>query len=1516
MRRAYETANIYQGGQARSNAARGFPTGVPIPPPNSIEWGPYSTRDLGSIDDPETGAGDILDLIEGDRDYTLPNELLDLIIDMPVGHRTSNEFQAQYLTGVPIGYLVGKLMLRMRERGMNGLRGIESLVLVGKFYRVHSEVVIGPLIKNPYDNAAVPGERHPEYYYDKTIRRDLQEYNFMQYPLGKVLYYPYGVVNADNEALFNIAEETNFFSNDVDATLLEYIDRWTGEQGGSDVQFFFFGEGAYLAKRYGTLNVFPDRIRHAHIMRTAGLRQIILKKYELFIIFADTFFSKVMKQYRLFIPGSESNCFLQSIQWCLLKSAEAKFFNELSSETICGAQDEEVVTSQYNEETEKRRVEMLTQYILSRVTSMNPKDYLRKYAQGFPTSEMRNLALLFLKTIKVRITLWKRNGKGEWEDILKFDGIEKVEYHETIVLFLMDDRGKIVDIKSQNQSATDAFNSKGITDGTLGHMLHCIGVYPPPNFFIPLPTPSPINAPNIGRARSTFCEQISFLATPLLEDLYKKNKYYPGISFPELSEFVEFQNARYRRREVSTLIFESTSSSSSSSSSSNSSNNDRKRKRYNEIQAEREGAPRVFVYAYDLETVDNTGEVQHMVYPPFRKEVPYEYRSLYEPIECQIPFSAQWIGVNLDDNGKFLERKVSESIIPLDYSSSSTYSGREDSFDVGKEYFTTDPHTNYGPNLLLGECIESFLVDIAVDTHAKGGKVAYLYATNGSKFDAYVTLQFQRFEITDMLKTSRGILFAKLRVPIVLPPPDKAYSYKDDPVDMIKISIILRDVSLIVPGSLARLCKGFEVPKKYCKIDFPIQMVNASNCFHPKVMSICREYGEMDVCALAVILKKINLLIGNSVWNPANHTSDKPPIVQFLTCMSMIRSSTKVHFDKVLPAFLHPRAVDIPVLRNWIAMAAIGGRVTAYARTYVSYYLEGILRAHQKKDVPQLQKLHKEMLAKGACMQCLDFTSLYPYVMDSCPLPMGHLGDISPEECERHISVMHCGLCDAMRSLCPQHRYYFNKNDTSLRPFSIILVKNVRPTQTINRFQNLCPRKTYNASTGKPIGLNYSLESNEEFFERTGGKEKMLDTQAFSNVDLYWMRRQGFIFDIIGGITWTTTMAYNTFIGPAFQMRIDAKKQGNKLLSDFMKLNYNGAYGITIQQDITDTFFLANLPEEYRHVSPLEPTMRDEILKTMVSGRRDNDLLASEELTGEAFYFPSGQSFIQKKKREHLAEFYAKQSPMQVGAAILAYARHVGNLVLFNLPSTFDYIYTDTDSIAISDFTLQNDIALQKLIMNRDDAPMGSLKNDHAENNGTEPRIILGLIGAKKVKGYITLNAEGELRIFNTFKGLNVSLDIGGKKISPEYSEYVTTKSLLSINRNYTSEDVEVQAWKRDLGSGVSIGNHMQKFEKETYTNFFQGVYPRNARGCGYFESVIPYGSVALNSIEPFEKKDMVNFDKDKPSRRIYEAYSDLLEDFIEDYYAGCKDEYNPGTEEYQKILDLFAGIAQEQQQQ
>ena len=739
-----------------------------------------------------------------------------------------------------------------------------------------------------------------------------------------------------------------------------------------------------------------------------------------------------------------------------------------------------------------------------------------------------------------------------------------------------------------------------------------------------------------------------------------------------------------------------------------------------------------------------------------------------------------------------------------------------------------------------------------------------------------------------------------MRVPIVCPDDSLDYDYRND--SNPKVTIKLRDVSLLVPGSLSRLCKGFDVPKEFCKMDFPIQMVNAENCYNPRVMKICKAYGENDVYALGYILKCINRLIGNSHWKPCDVNSERPPICQFVTCMGMIRKSTKQHFDSILPQSLQPKAIDIPALRTWIINAAIGGRVTAYAKTYASAFANDILSAAAQKNIQELRVLYDLMRSKNSCMRCLDFTSLYPFVMDSCPLPMGGLHSIDRFTCDAYIDCMHCDTCDTLRRLCPTHRYQYQVNDRNLRPFAIILVKNLK-IGALNDFRNLCPRRTYNVNTQKTIGIVYSLEQTNDFKERTQGKESLRDPQSFTNVDLYWMRRQGYTFDIIGGISFTTMMIYNTFIGPAFQMRIEAKKAGNKLLSDFMKLNYNGSYGITIQQDITESFFMTRLPEEMKDCDPRAPDVQKQIYASTRSRKSGEGICCSEELTGEGFYLPNGQSCFQKKKKDHLAEYYSEQSPLQIGAAILAYARHVGNLILFNVDPKH-YTYTDTDSIAITDFAIEEDIHLKEAIMDRDDAPMGSLKNDHAENNGTEPRIFLSLIGAKKVKCHMTLNEEGQVQIFNTFKGLNVSCDLKGIKVEPAYAEYVTTKVLFDLNTKSKTEPVTVQSWKRDLQYGITIGNHMQVFDSNTYLSDHKGLTYFN-HPSGEVEYLVPHGmddSFCDVLIKGEEQKEY-----DRPRKKLYDP--ELMDQFIKTYYEGCDKEYNPQTKEYQEILDLFKSI-------
>jgi len=170
-------------------------------------------------------------------------------------------------------------------------------------------------------------------------------------------------------------------------------------------------------------------------------------------------------------------------------------------------------------------------------------------------------------------------------------------------------------------------------------------------------------------------------------------------------------------------------------------------------------------------------------------------------------------------------------------------------------------------------------------------------------------------------------------------------------------------------------------------------------------------------------------------------------------------------------------------------------------------------------------------------------------------------------------------------------------------------------------------------STGKATQLVYSLENGDEYSKRTNEKEEIRETQAFTNIDLYWMYRQGFVFDVVGGFSFETSMIYNLFIGPAFQNRIRAKQEGNKLLSDFLKLNYNGSFGITTQHDIEETFSLARIDDSFKNRDPREPSVRAAIYE---ASRGDKGLESMEELTGEAVYLQSGQIMFQKKKKEHM----------------------------------------------------------------------------------------------------------------------------------------------------------------------------------------------------------------------------------------------------------------------------------------
>lgn len=1451
--------------------------------------------------------------------------LLDLIIDMPVGMRTSDMLSRQ-IRQFPLGLLSALLKERISQRGYS----------VNLFHQFFYSGRINRIVNDPVSRATMQhtdseNPNESPYILRTRVEKDISSmediYNF---PLAKfeldipgVAMDPTPMVEGSvvshilrtplaglrvTEFLAKVARSDT--GRLLAFNLANYVDQVTKSSGGSDRSFFLFGENGHITKRF---EVFHNRnnsvsVKRARSIRTAGLRQVLLEDH------LDTFGHRegVVNSFsKLYVPGGLRNCFIAAIRWAYVQSVRDEMMTQHLSEMELAQDSDMLMTTEsvftFCEEDCYKRIDSILERVINRRTKQrdmrNVLEYMRNYRNGFPSIELTNLCTLLFYEYGIEVFYWRIDTNGKWFNVV---GSEKGTIDppaRKLCLFQISDEGRVLNLKKLKSDYMENLLLTGIDDGSLGHMTHAVAIFPSPSYFT-----SAVNDDTVSKRndRKKLLLSLDSKTYDYFSAIYEKMNYDESIDFPRLSRLVEFQQNRYRLRETKTLIFDLPSWGSSAndvnpakrlcfgvgsvaSSSANLSFPPSAKSKLLLAKMNAREYPRVWVFAYDLETVRNKASIQDKVYHPFRKTV--DNIELYELQDCQIPFSFQYVGVNVDDTGNFFRRKINEEVKPL------VYPCEHPRYEC---YLTEKPTTVYGEHFLLGECIEEGLCQIANYVHGYQGEQVYLFAVNGSKFDSLISILYHRFEMTHILKTSRGVLTVTLRVPIVKPTwEDYDYTKDENP----KVTIKLHDLSLLVMGSLARLCKGFDVPEEYRKLDFPIQMVNAENCYEPAIREACGEYGENDVMALGWIVRKVNELIGNSIWNPCDVKSDRPPITQFVTCMGMIRKSTKTHFDKILPQSIQPRAIDIPMLRTWLIQAAIGGRVTAYAKTYSSRFTNDILSRAISQDIPALKQLYSEMMAEKQCMQCLDVTSLYPFVMDSCPMPMGGLHVINPVTCNLHIDMIHCDICDKMRQLCEVHRYRYDVNDKNLRPFSIILVKNL--VHRGKDRKNLCPRKTYSKTTEKPLGLLYSLETEEEFEARTD--ENIRNVNGYSNVDLYWMRRQGFTFDIVGGFTFNALMIYNTFIGPAFKLRIEAKKQGNKLLSDFMKLNYNGAYGITIQQDIGDSFFLAKIDKAMRNRDPREPEVRNHIYSVSQRNFNSEGVGCSEELTGEATYFPNGQGCFQKKKKEHLAEYFSDQSPMQIGAAILAYSRHVGNLILFN-QDVFDYTYTDTDSFTIGQHAISNDPSLMAMIMNRDDAPLGSLKNDHAENNGTEPRIFLSLIGAKKVKCHFTLNQEGEVKIYNTFKGLHVSCDIDDKKITPEYAEYITTKVLMDVNIKNGSDPVIVQSWKRNLQHGVSISNHIQILDTNTYFGDHAGLKTVQTAH-GLIEYMVPFGSDKVDDRLEYNKIiTKANFEKnyEKP-RDISQFYNpELLTEFINEYYKGCDKEYNPGTAEYAKILALF----------
>jgi hypothetical protein len=505
----------------------------------------------------------------------------------------------------------------------------------------------------------------------------------------------------------------------------------------------------------------------------------------------------------------------------------------------------------------------------------------------------------------------------------------------------------------------------------------------------------------------------------------------------------------------------------------------------------------------------------------------------------------------------------------------------------------------------------------------------------------------------------------------------------------------------------------------------------------------------------------------------------------------------------------------------------------------------------------QRQILYENAIENKEGCRVWDVTSLYPFVMSNCAMPTGKLYFLSKSCCEESINSIYCKQCEDLLTICPAHRSGLKTN-----PFAIIMIKNLKFDTTQDSIRNYCPRKNKDGSL---------VYSREEMIEGSNA------IQSFTNIDLYWMKRQKCTFEIVSGFGFQTSMKFSSFIKPAFQMRIVAKQEGNKTLSNFLKLLINGSYGVTVQRDIASNWAVVTLPPELiaqkDSLAPNDP----KLLSFLLSGGTGTVEIGPDDQITDILHLPNNQSLIQLKKRDNTYESFSELAPIQIGAAVLAYARHVLNLIMFKL-SPYDILYTDTDSINLTEraYHIVKDIN-PALFCEDADAPMGTYKNDVGENNGTNPIIIFAAIGAKKVKMYVTLNKEGDMKVFNTFKGMN---PINYKKdatiedncdedndstatpicaplhMHPDFIEYKLSKCLLDILFNGTPRNVVVSQWKRRIRSGIEITSHIQTGCDSTYFGFHSGLAVTKTCS-GIIEHYIPHGftgsyTCPLSSIIPF----------------------------------------------------------------
>lgn len=843
------------------------------------------------------------------------------------------------------------------------------------------------------------------------------------------------------------------------------------------------------------------------------------------------------------------------------------------------------------------------------------------------------------------------------------------------------------------------------------------------------------------------------------------------------------------------------------------------------------------VCVYDMETVENLRGRQDVVHDAFRQQAPFTSeesqtigvsRDVYSPPQGQIPYSVQWGLVDMD----FVEGRSGSSSVLLD--------GRVH-LEFGKS----------GLNL-LGECVEDFLRGLHENAIMRKYNRVYCYAHNGCGFDAYLVLRYiysPDIVVKKLLITPRGILSLAIEIGGKSP------------------TLIFRDTKVFFGARLADLCTIFKVPQQYCKTDFPITKVNVANYDDPRIRRAYREYCENDVWSLAYIVVGINRIIETEILRlpPGSLAPNRIyGICKYVTLMSLVTFLQRTLFTlKSAPA---PTVVDIPALRNYVSYANMGGRVLPFWRSYRSSYAIELLRnltmswrAEKENGLLTFQELrnrrceiHAKMLEEKEYAIVLDVTSLYPYTMSSYPMPTGSIMWIEDAKglfYSKIIPTLGCVECFRLMTLCALHKETLDKQF----PFTFFVIRNLSPElaaryrhvgesfpndmdYVFQKMRNVCARKCagggvllYNLLTTEEI--NTHANANELF----GSKANVLpeNFMCYTMYDLFWLHRFGWTFDIVAAFGFEATYIFRSKIQEMFESRKAAKvkEKANDLpksLSTMWKNLYNGMYGINARKDIRRQYLVCADGET-------EGTLRS---KCKICP--DENVIydsASHQLA-------NSQWILKLEKHVDSAEYFAEQSPNQIGAAVTSTARHHMNLLIANMKVT-EYGYTDTDSLFVTGAAFER-LRTQnpKLFDERADADMGTYKNDHEGPN--ENIVFCSMLLAKKVKLHATLDRTGNIQFHDTFKGFNPSPydAVSGDAIAPYEIQFLKVRAMSELFFDgVLSNEVSQTEWRRSLAEGVSIDkNAAFSGNESTYFNHSAGVlYIKNPKG-GSIELLIPHG--------------------------------------------------------------------------